>query len=81
MEERVTKLEVRVDRLENWRTEESTRAAVADAHFSNLIKRFDNLDSEIMSLKAGIWRVIWAMFAAFSVALVAWIVNGGLAIS
>jgi len=86
---RLTQIEQRLERMEEWRQVATTQAAIVarDAQYSK--ERFDALERQLVELniriekdlselKAVAWRVVWIVATAFLTSGVAWVVQGGL---
>ena len=80
VQDRVSRLEVRIDRIEDWRQSAVTSAALAAQTERVHKERFDRIDKELLEIKQAAWRIVWVVAGSFAVSLVAWIVNGGLKI-
>jgi hypothetical protein len=76
-----TDLRTRIVNLEHWRTQRDIADARAEEQKKHMDMRFDQLESQIASLKSSftslISRIAWIVFGGFLTALVAFALKGG----
>lgn len=78
MEHNLTGLVPRITTLELWQRQSEIADARTDEKWKSVDKRFDDLDSKIDKVSGVLTKIMWLVISGLIMALIAFIVNGGL---
>jgi hypothetical protein len=71
--------ERRISKLEAWKAEQSTSAAVRAERDKHLDDRFDRLETGVNEVKGYLLKIVWVIVLGIIASLITFIVQGGLA--
>lgn len=82
IEHTVASLNNQITLLDQWRQQVQISEARTDEKWKNVDKRFDDLDKKIGNVNGTLQKIMWLFVSAFVsatvVAVVAFVINGGL---
>ncbi len=71
---------IRLTALEQWQRQAELADVRTDEKWKSVDKRFDNLDKKVGDISGILQKIMWIFITAIMLAVVAFIVNGGLRI-
>ena len=77
-DDEITIISRRVKVLEEWKSEQQTEQRLSELRNQHLDQRLDAMNGKIDTINANISKVGWLVVSAIIVALISFIVKGGL---
>ena len=77
--ESIADLRARLTAIEQWKIARDIEAARHDERWKHFDLRFNTVETKINDINGGLKKIAWLMASAIILALMAWIVRGGLA--
>ncbi|URQ76156.1 MAG: hypothetical protein NBV76_05195 [Candidatus Ochrobactrum gambitense] len=77
-EHQITSIIPRITALELWQRQSEIADARTDEKWKNVDNRFNDLDKKIDKVSGVLQKIMWLVISGLVMALVAFIVNGGL---